>query len=398
MTPPQDGSELRVYPERLVPTCPERSRGSEAEGSRRVESSENLKSEISNLKSRGPRPLARRLAGILLGLGALLLLSGLASSGLGAVHIPPADLMRSLLAHLRGSAADLATGTEQILWGLRLPRIALGAIVGGALSLAGASLQGLLLNPLADPYLIGVSAGAAFGASLAILTGAAEFAGGLGRTLAGFAAALATLLLVYRLALRKGRIGRESFILAGIVVGSFMWALVTLIMACASGGQLVGVVSWLLGNLAMAWPWKSVGLATLLVVAAAFGLYAFARDLNLISLGEESARQLGVDAEKLKKAVILLAALLTAAAVAVSGVIGFVGLIIPHIARRLWGPDHRILLPASALLGASFLVWADALARIAIAPSELPVGVITSLLGAPFFCYLLVGSARKSAD
>jgi iron complex transport system permease protein len=324
---------------------------------------------------------------VVFGLGTFLALTILICAGLGATSFPP---------------------TGELLWRLRLPRIALGAIVGAALSIAGGALQGLLLNPLADPYLIGVSAGAAFGASLSIrlsegastslrvLSRLAEIAQGLGRTLAAFAAAIVTLIIVYRLALRRGRIGRESFILAGVVVGSFMWALVTLIMATSQGGQLTGVVTWLLGNLTLVSSWTSVWVAGSVVLAAALGLYALSRDLNLISLGEEPARQLGVEVERLKKAVIVLAALLTAAAVSVSGVIGFVGLIIPHMARRLWGPDHRILLPASALLGASFLVWADTLARVA---SEiLPVGVITSLLGAPFFCYLLVTGRRPAED
>ncbi|NIM04665.1 MAG: iron chelate uptake ABC transporter family permease subunit [Armatimonadetes bacterium] len=354
----------------------------------------------------GPSLLARLLL-ILLGLGLFLIFTVAVAAGLGAVSIPPADLFHSIVNRLGGAESALG-GTDQILWGLRLPRIALGAIVGAALAIAGGALQGLLLNPLADPYLIGVSAGAALGASVAIrvsdnastsmriLSRLAEITEGLGRTLAAFAAAIITLLIVYRLALKNGRLGRESFILAGVVVGSFMWALVTLIMATSHGGQLTGVVTWLLGNLTLVSSWTSVGVAGLVVLAGALGLYAFSRDLNLIALGEEPAKQLGVEVERLKKVVILLAALLTAAAVSVSGVIGFVGLIIPHMARRMWGPDHRILLPASALLGASFLVWADTLARVA---SELlPVGVITSLLGAPFFCYLLVSGLRRSTE
>jgi iron complex transport system permease protein len=354
--------------------------------------------KIEALKKIPPRSLPTRLLRILLGLGALLCLSLLGAAGLGSAPIAPADLLRSLWAHLRGSPSGLPEGTEHILWILRLPRIVLGATVGGALSVAGAALQGLLLNPLADPYLIGVSAGAAFGATLAILLGLGELAGGFCRTLIAFGVALLTLLVVYRLALKKGKIGREAFILAGVVVGSFLWALVTLLMALASGGQLVNVISWLLGNLALVSSWTGTGITLALVVLAGLALYAFARDLNLLSLGEESATQLGVEVERLKKAVILLTALLTAAAVAVSGVIGFVGLIIPHIVRRLWGPDHRILLPASALLGAIFLVGADALARTVMPPSELPVGVITSLLGAPFFCYLLVISRRPETS
>jgi len=343
------------------------------------------------------RSFPKRLGRIVLGLGILLSLSLLGAAGLGYITIAPADLLRSLWAHLRGTKSGLPEGTEQILWTLRLPRIVLGATVGGALSVAGAALQGLLLNPLADPYLIGVSAGAAFGATLAILLGMGEIAGGFCRTLIAFGVALLTLLLVYRLALKKGRIGRETFILAGVVVGSFLWALVTLLMALASGGQLTNVISWLLGNLSLVSSWAGTGVTLAFVALAGLALYAFARDLNLLSLGEESAAQLGVEVERLKKIVILLTALLTAAAVAVSGMIGFVGLIIPHIVRRLWGPDHRILLPASALLGAIFLVGADALARTIMPPSELPVGVITSLLGAPFFCYLLVISRRREA-
>jgi len=373
-------------------------------------SEQSRNSQPSPLNSPPGRSLARRLMLVVCGLGLLLAASVIVSAGLGAVKIPLADLLHSIIDGLRGTASGAPGNVDQILWNVRLPRISLGAIVGAALSIAGAALQGLLLNPLADPYLIGVSAGAAFGASLSlrasesasasmkILGRLAQAAERLGHTAAAFAAAIITLLIVYRLALKKGHIGRESFILAGVVVGSFMWALVTLIMATSQGGQLTGVVTWLFGNLTLVTRWTGVWVAGVVVAAAALGLYAFSRDLNLVSLGEEPAKQLGVEVERLKKTIIVLSALLTAAAVAVSGVIGFVGLIIPHIARRLWGPDHRLLLPASALLGACFLVWADTLARVVIAPSELPVGVITSVLGAPFFCYLLVSAARRPSE
>jgi len=369
-----------------------------------------LSVERSALSVQPRRNLGARLALVLCGLGLLLAVSIIAAAGLGAVSIPPAELLHSVLNRLRGVAggAGGVGDMDQLLWSLRLPRIALGAIAGAALSLAGGSLQGLLLNPLADPYLIGVSAGAALGASVSykMSEGAAstipilgrfiDVAVGLGRTFAAFIAAIITLLIVYRLALRQGRVGRESFVLAGIVVGSFMWSLLTLILATSQGGQLTGIVTWLLGNLTLVSSWSSVWLAGIVTLVAGLCLYAFSRDLNLISLGEEPAKQMGVEVERLKKVVIVLAAVLTATAVSVSGVIGFVGLIIPHIARRLWGPDHRLLLPASALLGAIFLIWADTLARIAT--EILPVGVITSLLGAPFFCYLLVSARRKAED
>jgi iron complex transport system permease protein len=342
------------------------------------------------------RSLGRRLAAVVAGLLLLLLASVVVAAGLGAVHIPPGELLRMVVQRARGLVVGEMSSNEQILWNIRLPRIALGAVVGGSLSIAGGALQGLLLNPLADPYLIGVSAGAAFGATLAILTGFADFAGGLGRLIAGFLAALLALAIVYFLSLRRGRIGRESFILAGVVVGSFMWALVTFVVSVANDAQHK-VLSWLMGDLAMSAQWPAIGLVAGFALLASLILYLYGRDLNLLALGEESAKQLGVDVERLKKIVILFSALLTTTAVAFAGVIGFVGLIIPHIARRLWGPDHRILLPASALLGAAFLIWADTIART-VSTSELPVGVITSLLGAPFFCYLLVSSFRRGGE
>jgi len=194
------------------------------------------------------------------------------------------------------------------------------------------------------------------------------------------------MVLVLWLASSRRRIQRDAFILAGVVVGSFLWALVTLLMTVA-GADLQTVVFWLMGNLYGQVDWSVVAVTALLVGIGCVVLYAYARDLNLLSLGEEQARQLGVETEALKTGVIISSALITAAAVSVSGIIGFVGLVIPHMARRLVGPDHRVLLPVAGLLGASFLVWADTLAR---AISEMfPVGVLTAVLGAPFFFYLL---------
>ncbi|UCH34504.1 MAG: iron chelate uptake ABC transporter family permease subunit [Armatimonadota bacterium] len=307
----------------------------------------------------------------------------LAGAGAAAVSLGPYPIrLRDLWAAVMGQApANVAT----ILMTVRLPRIALGALVGCSLSVAGGAFQGMLMNPLADPYLIGVSSGAALGASLAIVLNVSG-AGGFGVPLAAFLFALATMVLVYRLAQIRGKIPVESFILAGVVVGSFMWALVTVIMALA-GKSLSEVVFWLMGNLFVE-GWGPVGIVLGATVVGMVGLYAFARELNLLALGEESAQQLGVDVERLKRLVIVFGSLLTAAAVSFSGIIGFVGLIMPHIARRIVGPDHRVLLPAAGLIGASFLVLADTVARVA-GPWELPVGVITSLLGAPFFLYLL---------
>jgi iron complex transport system permease protein len=331
------------------------------------------------------------------------------ASWMGDYAIPLSDIVKSFWAHIRGGPPPLHPAAESILWTIRIPRVALGAVVGAALSIAGASLQGLLQNPLADPYLVGVSAGAAVGASIAVILGWSEAVYGLGAALLAFAVALITIAIVYRLSLRRGRVRLEAFLLAGVVIGSFMWALVTLVMSIAKPLDLQAVVSWLMGHLdapASRWPMITV---TAMVAAGGIAIYAFARDLNLLALGEEPAKQLGVDVELLKKVVIALASLVTAAAVSVSGIIAFVGLMVPHIVRRLVGPDHRVLLPASALFGAGFLMLADGCARgvlpwlnrgipaLHVPVGEIPVGVVTSLLGAPFFCYLLWARAERSS-
>lgn len=341
-----------------------------------------------NPDSVGRSPLLARLILTTLALLGILLVS-LVGATLIPLTPPPGVILRSIWNGLLGRInPQTAAGPELIGWGFRVPRVMLGAIVGGSLAMAGATFQGLLMNPLADPYLIGVSAGAAVGAALAILLGLSGALGGIGTGVLAFAAGLATIFVVYRLAMRNGRVSLEAFLLAGVVVGSFMWAGVTVIMSIARPNDLQAVVAWLMGHLYDPPTPLVMWLILAAIVAASIGIYSYARDLNLLALGEEPAKQLGVEVERLKKIIIVLGSLVTAAAVSVSGIIAFVGLIIPHIARRIVGPDHRILLPASALIGASFLVWADALARGVIS-AEFPVGVITSLLGAPFFCYLL---------
>lgn len=340
-----------------------------------------------------PRSLLARLLGLTSGLTALLGVSVILAAGIGAEPVPLAviaDSVRRALSHLPpGPQEHLAT----IFWQLRLPRVALGAIVGMALSVAGGSLQGLLMNPLADPYLVGVSAGAALGASAAMLFHVGDLGGGVAKCLIAFLAGGGTMLIVLWLSRSRGRISRDAFLLAGVVVGSFMWALVTVVMTFA-GSDLQVIVRWLMGNLSSEIDWAVVTVAGALALAGCLALYSYARDLNLLALGEEQARQLGVETEPLKLGVIAFSALVTAAAVSVSGIIGFVGLVVPHIARKLFGPDHRVLLPASGLLGAAFLVWADTLARGI--GEYFPVGVLTSLLGAPFFFYLLKRRPRAA--
>jgi iron complex transport system permease protein len=310
--------------------------------------------------------------------------------GVGSAELSPAETARAIWGRLAGRAAALDPLQVAVVWDLRLPRILLAALVGAALSLAGVATQGLLLNPLADPYILGVSSGAALGAAVGILLGWEEAVYGLGLPAVAFAGALATLALVTGLARAGGRIAAHNFLLAGVVVGSFLWALITLALSVA-GADLQRLIFWLMGSL-YARQWVHV---TLLVPLAALGavvLWLHARDLNLLALGDTAAQQLGVAVEKTKLVVILAAALLTAGAVSVTGIIGFVGLVVPHMARRVVGPDHRLLLPAAALAGAGFLVVADTIVRgllVRSALGELPVGVVTAITGAPVFCYLL---------
>jgi len=302
---------------------------------------------------------------------------------MGSVPVSQGEVLSALFAPAAGDA-----GHVQIIREIRLPRVVLAAIVGGCLALAGAAFQGLLRNPLADPYIVGTSAGAALGASLAIVSGAAAvIPAPLAKPLFAFVGALATMYCVYRLAQVDGRVPVDTFLLAGVVVGSFLWAFVSFILAAAQG-RMREIVFWLMGDLSTADP-GLVWIALPYLLLGGLGLYALSHSLNLLSAGEESAAHLGVAVERTKAGVIVLASLVTAAAVSVSGLIGFMGLMVPHVARSLWGPDHRVLLPACVLAGAAFLVLADTAARVLLSPTEVPVGVITAQMGGPFFLFVL---------
>jgi len=334
-----------------------------------------------------PRSLLARLLSIVIGLTVVLFITLVLAAGIGAERIPLSVIWDSLHRFFTHQPADPHNALAFIFWHIRLPRVLIGALVGLALSVSGGSLQGLLMNPLADPYLVGVSAGAALGASVSFLLKiGTTIGGGITRCAISFLAGGATMLLVLWLARSRRRIEREAFLLAGVVVGSFMWALVTMVMSL-SGTDIGQIVRWLMGTLTISVGWEVLAVVAVIIVGSSLALYSYARDLNVLALGEEQARQLGVETEALKIRIIFFSSLITAAAVSVSGIIGFVGLVIPHIARKLVGPDHRLLLPAAGLIGAAFLVWADTLARGI--DEYFPVGVLTSLLGAPFFFYLL---------
>lgn len=321
---------------------------------------------------------------LLLGVMAVALAAGTTTT----VSVP--EVVRSMVRLVLGQGPAGPDDTAyEIVTAIRLPRVLLGALVGLCLAAAGAALQGLLLNPLADPYVTGISAGASVGAVAAIVLGWETLLGGAAVPAAAFAAALVTLGIVYGLGRRAGRLRMETFLLAGVAMGAFAWAVITALLALR-GEAAQQMLFWLLGSLSL----REQYVAPLAVLAAvAWGLLLrHSHALNLLTLGEEGAAQLGLRVEPARRWLVLGAALATAGAVSVSGIIAFVGLVVPHAARRLFGADHRVLLVAAPLAGAGFLVAADALARVipVVSPIQsLPVGVVTALVGGPFFLYLL---------
>jgi iron complex transport system permease protein len=317
------------------------------------------------------------------------------------VTIPLSDIVKMVLKKL--AVFDLPTAwsaaEETIIFQIRLPRVIGGALVGAALTTAGVLFQGLLRNPMADPYIIGTSAGAALGAAIAMILPISVSLIGFGLVpLAAFAGALATVFLVYSLA----RIGNKtpiiSLLLAGFVISALLAAVMSFMMSLSDrfGLNLKVVYSFLVGHISVA-SWGQLAVIAPLVIGGIIGARFFALHLNAFSLGEEGAAYLGIEVERDKMSILVLGSLLTAAAVSISGLVGFVGLVVPHAVRLVLGPDHRLLLPAAALVGASFLVIADLLSRTLLAPVEIPVGVITAIIGAPFFIYLLRRTRKEYA-
>lgn len=318
-------------------------------------------------------------------LAGILLVGLLLSVMVGSVPITPHEVVRALFA----SGADAQDPVVAIVRHIRLPRAILAGMVGASLALAGLGFQAISRNPLADPTVLGVSSGASLGVTIATLLGlAGPFGNPAVVTLFAFAGALLAAVSVYAIAQADGRLPITTLLLSGVIIGLFFTSCVMLITALLAAAELQGVVFWLMGNLTPA------GGRTLAVLALvlAIGVLVLSRQaarLNLLALGEEQALQLGVEAERVKRSVFVAAALITGAAISTAGSIGFVGLMVPHAARLLLGPDNRRLIPAAALLGAAFLMLADLAARSVMAPAELPVGVITAFCGAPLFVYLL---------
>lgn len=301
----------------------------------------------------------------------------------GAVKLTLEQMMNVL----RNNADNIS---KTIVLNLRLPRVIASAIVGMGLSVVGAFFQGLLRNPMADPYVLGISSGAAFGATIAIILGLNLLA----INITAFVTSLATVFVVYTISRAGTRISMTTMILAGTAISSFTYALISLMMLL-NREEFNKIIFWTMGGFNLT-SWKALIFTTPIIIIGTFVMYSFSRDVNAILTGEEVAEHLGVNTEMVKKVILIAGSLVTAASVSIGGIIGFVGLIIPHICRILVGPDNRIMVPFSALSGAIFLTFADTLARIILKPAEIPIGIITAAFGGPFFIYLLIKEKRKN--
>lgn len=350
-----------------------------------------------------PRPVRTRAALVLPILSGILLVIVLMAVGIGAVQIHPNQVAAILLKQLGiETGISFEARQESVLMIIRLPRVVAGLLIGASLAVAGASIQGLFRNPLADPGLIGISSGSALAAATMIVLSNSVFSGILAifgdfaLMLAAFLGGVTTTLIVYRLATSGGRTSVPTMLLAGIAINALSGAGIGLLTYIATDEQLRDITFWSLGSLGRA-TWVTIGGMLPFILAAVIPLPFLARALNAFLLGENEAVHLGIDVERVKTWIIVLVALAVGASVAVTGIIGFVGLIVPHLIRMVAGPDHRTLLPASALLGASLLVGADLFARTVAVPAEVPIGIVTALIGGPCFLWLLLRDRAKTS-
>ena len=332
---------------------------------------------------------------VIVGLAATLLGAALIALTMGAAGIPLARLPAALGLWIDHSPDPLTSRDQLVLWSIRIPRIAAAAMVGSLLAVSGAIMQGLFRNPLADPALVGVSSGGALAAASAIVFTDSRIGESLRfmqnelLPLAAFIGSLATTVVLYRIASREGRTSIAIFLLAGLAIAAIANAGIGLLVFVADDRQLRDITFWLLGSLSgVTWS-KTATIAPVLAIAMAACLW-IARGLDVLVLGEAEAFHSGVDVERLKRISIILVSAMTGVAVSICGVVGFIGIVIPHLLRLVIGPAHRLLLPASALLGAILLVGADTLARTIVAPAEMPIGILTAAIGAPFFLAMLL--------
>ncbi|MBX8470893.1 MULTISPECIES: iron ABC transporter permease [unclassified Pseudomonas] len=330
----------------------------------------------------------RRYGWLLIALGAVLLVSCVVSLGFGPARVPVDVVWRILLHKLFGlGVPDWSAGQEHIVWLIRVPRMLLGALVGAGLALIGAVLQAVTRNPLADPHLLGVTSGATLGAVIVVLH-VGEIVGLLTLPIAAFIGALLSMFLVLGIANRQGRLDSDRLLLCGVAVSFVMMAIANLLLFMGDHRASSAVMFWMLGGLGLA-RWELLAVPALSVLLGLILLIGMARSLNALMAGEQTAVTLGLNARAVRLRVFVIASLMTGVLVSISGSIGFVGLMVPHIARRLIGAEHRRLLPVCVLLGSVFLVWVDVAARTLIAPEDLPIGVATAALGGLFFIGLM---------
>ncbi len=337
----------------------------------------------------------RRICSFLLtAMVVLLIVETIACTAIGAADISFMDALKAVafkINFLKGiiSKSGIKESTVTIITGIRLPRVILAAFIGSALPVAGASYQGLFKNSLADPYIVGASSGGALGAAIAIIIKSKLGISGFSMVpFFAFAGALISTYVVYILGRIGGKLSITAMMLSGIAVNSMLSAVLSMLLLF-NHEQMDQVIMWTMGSLQYA-GWEQIEIVAPCIVAGIAVMYFFSRDLNLMMLGEEQAQHLGVNTKKLKKTILFAGAFITGVSVSVSGIIGFVGVFIPHIARILLGPDNRLTIPFSAIFGAMFLMIADSLARTLISPMEIPVGVLTAGVGGPFFIYLLL--------
>lgn len=341
-------------------------------------------------------PVLRRVpfAAVLTGLVGLLVVSVTAGVMIGPVSIQPTLVWRIVGVNSLNlpMAETWSASQESIVWLVRMPRVLLGAVVGAGLAVVGVAFQALVRNALAEPYLLGVSNGASVGASAVILLGAFSAFGMWALAAGAFLGALAAVVAVFAIAQRAGRVTPLRLILSGVAMGGVFSAVTSFLIMTAEDGEAArSVLFWMLGSLTGA-SWAHLGIPLVAVALGVAWLIAQSRSLNAMVIGDDTAATLGVDVARFRRKVILVASVVTGTVVAVSGAIGFVGLMVPHMIRLVMGADHRRLLPVAALFSASFLIWVDIGARMVLAPTEVPIGILTSLIGAPFFVFLMRSS------